>query len=317
MLEAPLLRVESLSKAFSGTLAVDDVSFDVNLGQTTALIGENGAGKTTTVSLIAGTLRPDSGRIILSPDRRRDAQRNRAAMMGLAPQKLGIYPPLSVRENLLTMADLFGLRARRRKARVDACLEIFMLDSIQHQQAGTISGGQQRRLHTAMALLVSPPLLALDEPTVGADIEMRRDLIRMLKDYVGQGNGLLYTTHYLSELEELDPAIVVLKEGRVIFRGGLDSLRALDQEPIMTVSFAGPAPEVPVARGSSAISIHNEDDVWVIGAPTPSEAIAWLAENVPISPAIVSVELSPPGLDRAFLALIAKEGSPNIEKRKS
>ena len=178
-------------------MALDGVDFEVPAGSVVALLGPNGAGKSTLVSIAAGLLKPDAGVVSV---------RGRP---GLAPQEIGIYPSLTVRENLWAFGELYGVSKRR----AERLLEPFVLTELADRPAGRLSGGEQRRLHTAIAVVHRPRVVLLDEPTAGADTQTRSAILRAVLDLASDGAAVVYTTHYLPEVEELDAGVALLEAG--------------------------------------------------------------------------------------------------------
>ncbi|HUG83834.1 MAG TPA: ABC transporter ATP-binding protein, partial [Euzebya sp.] len=214
-----MLHVSGLTKRYGQTTVLNAVDLQVARGEIVGLIGPNGAGKTTLVSIVAGLVRPDEGTIAIGGvDPQRTPLRARR-LIGLAPQDLGVYPTATVAENLHLFAGLAGLRRGEAKRHIAELAQVLGLAALLQQRVQTLSGGQKRRLHTAAALLHRPPLALLDEPTVGADVETRAMLLRVVRDLADEGTAVVYTTHYLHELEHLGATIAVLEQGRVVARG--------------------------------------------------------------------------------------------------
>ena len=212
----PLLDVKDLRKSFGQRHAVDGVSFQVQHGQTLGLIGPNGAGKSTTVSMICALLTPDSGSAslngqALSPD-------NQAAkrQIGLVPQDLALYDDLSARDNLRIFGALYGLRGAALAQRCQQVLELVLLHDRAADKPRSYSGGMKRRLNIAAAMMHEPKLLILDEPTVGVDPQSRNAIFDSLEQIKRQGCALIYTSHYMEEVERLADNIVIIDHGRVI-----------------------------------------------------------------------------------------------------
>jgi ABC-2 type transport system ATP-binding protein len=222
--------------------ALDGVDLDLAAGGTLALLGPNGAGKSTIASLVAGLIRPDAGTVrVLGADA---AARTGAVrrQVGIAPQEIGVYPQLTVTANLRAFSELYGLWPRAAKARAAELLEPFALTDLASRPAGRLSGGEQRRLHAAIALVNRPRLVVFDEPTAGADPSTREHILQAVRDLAREGTAVVYTTHYLPEVERLDADIALLERGRVIARGTLQSLVERHATP--------QAPAAPVARPS-------------------------------------------------------------------
>jgi ABC-2 type transport system ATP-binding protein len=219
----PLI-IENLRKSYGSVDALAGVDLEVGAGEIVALLGPNGAGKTTLVSIVAALLRPDSGQVRVSGIDPHAHPQEARRHLGLAPQETGVYPVLSARENLRFFGGLGGLEESDLRRRVEEVAEAFELSPLLDRQAQTLSGGQRRRLHTAMALMHNPSLLLLDEPTAGVDVEARAHLMGVVRGLADAGAAILYSTHYLAEVEELNASVAILDRGRIIAR---DSLRSL------------------------------------------------------------------------------------------
>ncbi len=211
-----LLSVNKLTKSFGPRCAVDAVSFQVQRGQTVGLIGPNGAGKSTTVSMICGLLRPDQGSAVLDGITIGAGQNAAKRMIGFVPQDLALYEDLSARENLKLFAALYGIKGAAQTARCDAVLELVKLNERAADKPSTFSGGMKRRLNIAAALMHDPQLLILDEPTVGVDPQSRNAIFDTLETLKGMGRSLIYTSHYMEEVERLADHIVIIDHGKVL-----------------------------------------------------------------------------------------------------
>ena len=202
-----MLRVQGLRKAYGEIVALRGVDLDVASGEIVSLLGPNGAGKTSLVSIVAGLRRADDGLVEVAG---LDASRRSAEVrrhIGLAPQDLGIYPVVSVRNNLMLFGELEGMRRRELRSRIDEVCDALDITPLLDRQAGSLSGGQKRRLHTAIALLHKPDLLLLDEATTGADVETRGHLLELVRRLASEGSAVLYSTHYLQEVESLGATV--------------------------------------------------------------------------------------------------------------
>jgi len=215
------------------------INVTVAAGQITGLLGANGAGKTTLLSIAAGLVRPDEGRVTIAGYDLRAQRRRAAQCLGIAPQELGVYPTLTVSENLLFAARLAGLRSVRLRNAITETTELFGLTEQLRQRAAQLSGGQKRRLHTAMTLVCRPAVLLLDEPTVGADVESRSGILDVVLATAAQGTAVVYTTHYLAELEVLNADIAVLHEGRIAVAGPLEEVLARYATTPVTIARTG------------------------------------------------------------------------------
>ena len=237
------LELQGVVKRYRGAsrAALDGVDLELGAGGVLALLGPNGAGKSTIASLVAGLIRPDAGSVrVLGADAAARTGSVRR-QVGIAPQDIGVYPQLTVTANLRAFAELYGLKPRAAKARAAELLEPFALADLGGRPAGRLSGGEQRRLHAAIALVNRPRLVVFDEPTAGADPSTREHILQAVRDLARDGTAVVYTTHYLPEVERLGADIALLEHGRVIARGSLEELVARH------AAAAAPAP-VAVAR---------------------------------------------------------------------
>ncbi|MFD3539580.1 ATP-binding cassette domain-containing protein [Streptomyces sp. NPDC058662] len=217
---------EALVKTFGEVRALDGVDLDVPEGTVLGLLGPNGAGKTTTVRVLTTLLRPDSGRAVVAGiDVLKHPNEVRRAI-GLSGQFAAVDEYLTGRENLQMVGRLYQMRAPAAKARAAELLERFNLSDAADRPAKTYSGGMRRRLDLAAALVVSPPVMFMDEPTTGLDPRNRQQLWGIIQELVAGGTTLLLTTQYLEEADHLAHDICVVDQGKVIARGTSDQLKA-------------------------------------------------------------------------------------------
>ena len=214
-----MLSVRDVHKAYGDITALRGASLDVAAGSIVSLLGRNGAGKSTLLSIIAGLVKADAGSVTVDGVDVLADPRSATGLVGIAPQRTGIYPPLSVRENLEFFGELSGLSRADRRVRAKSVAEQLGLASLLDRKAMKLSGGEARRLHTGCALMHRPKVLMLDEPTVGADVTTRVQLIDAVRQLATDGAAIVYTTHYLPEVEALDASIVIIDDGRVLTSG--------------------------------------------------------------------------------------------------
>ncbi|MFE5900495.1 ATP-binding cassette domain-containing protein [Streptomyces sp. NPDC056488] len=217
---------EGLVKTFGDVRALDGVDLDVPEGTVLGLLGPNGAGKTTAVRVLTTLLRPDSGRAVVAGIDVLEHPNEVRRSIGLSGQFAAVDEYLTGRENLQMVGQLYQMKARAAKARAGELLERFHLAEAADRPAKTYSGGMRRRLDLAAALVVSPPVMFMDEPTTGLDPRNRQELWEVIKELVAGGTTLLLTTQYLEEADHLAHDICVVDHGRVIARGTSDQLKA-------------------------------------------------------------------------------------------
>ncbi|MBR4067385.1 MAG: ABC transporter ATP-binding protein [Clostridia bacterium] len=217
------IETRGLTKRFGKKTAVDHIDLTVGEGELFALLGVNGAGKTTTIRMLSCLSAPTEGECAVCGF---DCSREQAqvkARIGLSPQDTAVAENLTVRENLSFMAQVYGLAPTDAKARVEELLLRFGLNEVENDRAKTLSGGWKRKLSIAMALIGSPSVLFLDEPTLGLDVLARRELWRVIESLRGKVTVVL-TTHYMEEAEHLADRIAVMIGGRIAALGTLEEL---------------------------------------------------------------------------------------------
>ena len=219
------IEVRGLTKAFGDLVAVNGLTFSVEEGELFALLGVNGAGKTTAIRLLTCLSRADAGEAYLAGHSIADDEQTVKAISNVSPQETAVATRLSVRENLMLMARLYGADKEQAERRADAVMERLGLREIAARRAGLLSGGWQRRLSIAMALISEPKILFLDEPTLGLDVLARRELWGILRDLKGKVTVVL-TTHYLEEAEALADRIGILSRGRMVACDTAEALKA-------------------------------------------------------------------------------------------
>lgn len=216
--------IENLSKHYKDTIAVDGLSLSIGEGELFSLLGVNGAGKTTTIKMLSCLASPTSGDARLLGNSILTDSSAVKKLIAVSPQETAIAPGLTVRENLEFMCRVHGFRSAEKEARVTKMTELFDLSKITKKAAGKLSGGWQRRLSIAMALISDPKILFLDEPSLGLDVIARSelwDIIRALKGKV----TIILTTHYMEEAEALSDRIAIMKDGRLLICDTSDSIK--------------------------------------------------------------------------------------------
>lgn len=242
---AAAISTAHLCKSFDDLKAVDDVSFTVRRGELFSLLGPNGAGKSTTISMLACLLRPESGDATVMGHSIRTAPQAVKACIGVVPQELALYEDLSARENLEFWGKMYGLRGAALKQRVDHTLSLIGLADRQKDRVGKFSGGMKRRVNLGIALLHTPDVIIMDEPTVGIDPQSRRHILDGIKDLRQQGVTILYTTHYMEEAQELSDTIAIMDRGRIIACGSHEELVTIvGEKDRIELELNHPAPQL-------------------------------------------------------------------------
>lgn len=230
------IEIKGLRKEFGSKVAVKDISLQVKEGIIFALLGVNGAGKTTTIRMLNGLSKPTTGEAyVLGKSIKEDLDAVKQ-ISDFSPQETSVAPNLTVKENLEFMAQIYGMNKDNTSAKVEELMDKFSLNEIEKSKAKTLSGGWQRRLSIAMALISEPKILFLDEPTLGLDVLARQELWNILRELRGSMTIIL-TTHYMEEAEELSDDVAVMVDGEIKARGTVGELKHLTGEENLEKAF--------------------------------------------------------------------------------
>lgn len=219
-----MLTIHSVTKRYGPLIALDDVSLNIGRGEFFGLLGPNGAGKSTLMSLIAGLRTPDAGSLSLDGAPLSAHTANLRRDLGLVPQHIALYPRLSAEQNLQIFGGLQGLKSTELKTRINEALHAVALHDRRADRVDTFSGGMQRRLNLAAAILHRPKLLLCDEPTVGVDPQSRNAIFEFLERMNREGLTIIYSTHYMEEATRLCSRIGIIDHGKLLALGTLDEL---------------------------------------------------------------------------------------------
>lgn len=217
------IQTKELTKCYGEKTAVDALDLTVKQGELFALLGVNGAGKTTTVKMLSGLLAPTSGDAEILGYSLVSQTQEVKSRINLSPQETAVAPKLTARENLELIAGIYGSTRKEAKEKAAAMLEEFHMQEVAGQRAGTLSGGWQRRLSIAMALISQPQILFLDEPTLGLDVLARRELWNIIEKLKGRVTVIL-TTHYMEEAASLADRVAILAHGRLRLCGTVQEI---------------------------------------------------------------------------------------------
>jgi len=216
-----MIKCNGLHKSFNDTPVLQGLTFSVSPGEIYGLLGPNGSGKTTTINILCNLLDADAGSIYVNGT---EVSGRTQQIIGVVPQEITVYKDLTCRENLLFYASIYGLRKSARHERVESLLSLFKLDAYADTDVSKLSGGWQRRINIAVALVHKPSILILDEPTAGLDIEARYELWAIINSLSQSGATILLTTHQLEEAERLCSRIGILHKGHIIIEGTVEEL---------------------------------------------------------------------------------------------
>ncbi len=297
---AKAIEVIDVHKRFGGVQALNGVTLTVEAGEFFGLLGPNGAGKTTLISILAGLSRPDSGSLrVAGHDVQDDYQLARRAL-GVVPQELVFDPFFSLRETLRIQSGYFGLR--HNDDWIDHLIERLDLKDKANANMRALSGGMKRRVLVAQALVHKPPVIILDEPTAGVDVELRQALWQFIRELNAAGHTIVLTTHYLEEAEALCGRIAMLKQGRVV---ALDSTANLVRGlPGVHIRLRTAQNQIPLVLRSRVT--HEQDSGFVLSLTCYADVEATLATLREAQVEVLEMEVLQADLEEVFVRMMHK-----------
>lgn len=296
------IELRGVRKAYGSVQALSEVDLAIAQGEFFALLGPNGAGKTTLISLVAGLARADAGQVKVMGHDVVTAYRESRRAIGVVPQELVFDPFFSVRETLRLQSGYFG--CNHNDDWIDEILHRLDLTSKADANMRSLSGGMKRRVLVAQALVHKPPVIVLDEPTAGVDVDLRQGLWKFIRKLNGDGHTIVLTTHYLEEAETLCTRIGMLKQGRMV---------ALDSTERLLKRFSGLKMRVRMAGGPPPESLRpllvspETDGEWVLALRDCAQAEEVLAQLRQSKREITGMELTQPDLEEVFVSIMRGE----------
>jgi ABC-2 type transport system ATP-binding protein len=305
---AAILEVIDLSKRYGATVALDRVSFQVAEGEMFGLLGPNGAGKTTLLSVVSSLLEPTAGEVHILGRKVQPSDRELRRAIGIAPQELAVYGELTARENLTFFGELYGLGGAKLRQRVEEVLAAVGLRDRADRRVDTFSGGMKRRLNFGAAVVHRPLLLLLDEPTTGVDPQSRNHLFEEIRRVNAEGATVVYTSHYMEEVQALCPRIGIIDHGRLI---ACDTLPALLHQLRGLIRFRVPS-LTPALRDrlkqlAGCQLTERDGQALELACPDVKAALLQLVAMLnDINVGLTSLETEEPNLERVFLYLTGR-----------
>jgi len=222
-----MIEVSGIKKSYNDIEALRGISFEIGSGEVYGLLGPNGAGKTTTISILSTILKPDAGKVKINGIDLKSRPKACKQIIGVVPQEISLYDQLSAYDNLMFWGSLYNIKPQELKDKVASTLELLGLSARRNDKIKTYSGGMKRRINLASALLHSPEILFMDEPTVGIDPQSRNLIYDVIEKLHKDGLTIIYTTHYMEEAQRLCDRIGIIDKGEIIAQGTLDELRKI------------------------------------------------------------------------------------------
>lgn len=220
-----MIQVKGLNKTFGEFKAIKNIQLNIKKGEIFGLLGPNGAGKSTLINIMSSVIKADSGTINLNGIDLSTHTNKSKSIIGIVPQEISLYENFSAYENLKFFGKLYGIEAETLKKRIEEILELIGLENRKNDLIKTYSGGMKRRINIAAALLHQPKILLMDEPTVGVDPQSRNQIFEVVEQLNKQGLTMIYTTHYMEEVERLCNRIAIMDSGEIIAQGTLEELQ--------------------------------------------------------------------------------------------
>lgn len=305
-----ILKVEHLYKSFKELKAVEDLSLCVEEKDIMGLLGPNGAGKSTTINCILGLLSLDEGSVIFEE---KYPMRKWKKNIGYVPQELAIYEDLTAKENVRFFCSLYGFKGKELENKTNAALEFVGLKEVENKKAKTFSGGMKRRLNIACGIAHNPKLIIMDEPTVGIDPQSRNYILNNIKKLNEMGSTIIYTTHYMPEVEELCNKITVIDKGKVITTGTKkEIIEQLGKDIKMKITFKNNLSDSVIAEiekiptidkvtkiSDNELQIKHKEDALVL-----DELMKIISNN---NLTITNINQEEPSLEELFLDLTGED----------
>ena len=306
-----LVQVKNLKRYYKGNKAVDDISFEINKGQIFGLLGPNGAGKSTTISIISTLIKPTDGDILYKGDSIVKYPKTIRKELGVVPQDIALYTMLTGYDNLKFWGEVYGLRGSKLKNRIDEVSNIIGLKNKLKEKVDRYSGGMKRRLNIGVALLHEPELLIMDEPTVGIDAQSRNHILETVKKLNREGMTIIYTSHYMEEVEYLCNTISIMDKGKIIASGTKNELMDTledDKEVTLKVDVITDTliAKINELKYIKDIRINeNELRIKAIDDKKLFENIVLKVEETKSN--ILSIDVKKPSLETVFLNLTGRD----------
>ncbi|MBY7142979.1 ABC transporter ATP-binding protein [Virgibacillus sp. NKC19-3] len=307
-----MLETASLRKVYKKNTAVDDVNFYLQEGESVGLLGPNGAGKSTLISMMSTLLKPTSGTVMWNGQDILHSPNIIRPILGVVPQEIALYKELSAYENVKFFGKIYGIRGKKLESRAQEVLELVGLANRQKEQVKNYSGGMQRRVNIAVALLHEPEVMIMDEPTVGIDPQSRSYILEMVKRLKEErGMTVLYTSHYMEEVERLCDRIYIMDHGKVIATGSkqeLVSILATEESIQLEVEQLSEPFMQALERHDSILKVTQSDKGLTLIVAKNSRPLATIFREAEEHQVIVhGVNIAVPSLEDVFLHLTGRK----------
>lgn len=305
-----LLEINNLVKRYNEVLAVDNVSMSINEGEIFGLLGPNGAGKSTTINALTGLTKADGGEIKIFGLDMKTHDMDIKREIGIVPQDIAVYEDLTTNENLRYFGKLYGLKGKLLNERVKEALDFTGLSEKARDYPRKFSGGMKRRLNIACAIVHHPRLIIMDEPTVGIDPQSRNHILQSIKELNRLGSTIIYTSHYMEEVEELCTRLVIMDHGRIIAKGTkeeLENMVAVDDRVSIDLSSVNYTITDNIKKINGVKECSVEANKISIISKKHSKNLGRIIECISETDSeILSLNIERPSLESVFLTLTGR-----------
>lgn len=306
-----IVEIKNLVKRYKDFIAVDNLSLSIKEGEIFGLLGPNGAGKTTTINTILGLSKKDSGEVKIFGKSMDKSEGEIKRNTGIVPQNIALFNDLKAYENVEFFGRLYGLRGRLLKERVEEALEFTGLLDRKNDYPLKYSGGMQRRLNIACAIVHKPKLIIMDEPTVGIDPQSRNHILNSVRRMNESGSTVIYTSHYMEEVEELCTDIAIMDHGKVIAKGTKEHLKSLvekEEKLTVTLSNVNYTMVEQIRKISGVIDCELGDRKLTVTSQNGSKNLSRIIDSINNSNSeILGIDVDKPSLEGVFLTLTGKK----------
>lgn len=306
-----IIQLKDVTKRYDDKLAVDNISLDIEEGELFGLLGPNGAGKSTLISMICGLTKLDKGDIIINGSSIKTNPIAAKQNIGLVPQEIALYENISAIDNLKFWGKMYSLKGNLLKERIEEVLEATGLKDRRKEKVSKFSGGMKRRLNIACAVMHYPKIVIMDEPTVGIDPQSRNNILEFTKELNKKhGSTLIYTSHYMEEVEALCSKVCILDEGKVIAKGDQDHIKRMimnEERVEITISEYKPEIDLTLKKLNSVREVVYKDSKLTVIMQDTQRSIQQIIEVlIKAEIGIKDISIKKPTLETVFLSLTGK-----------
>lgn len=304
-----IISIKNLIKRIDNKIVIDNINLTIKEGDLFGLVGPNGAGKSTTLKLLSGSLKKDNGTIMIDNKDIKHTKEIRK-ILGIVPEEIAIYDNITVYDNIKFFASLYGVKARTHKHRIDEILDFLELKEYKNQKPKKFSNGMKRSLNIACSIIHNPKILLMDEPTVGIDTKTRKKILNLLRDLNKNGTTIIYTSHYMNEVEQLCNIIGIIDKGKLIAYGSKEELKSIskiDDQVIIETDKINQNINLSINNLKGIINteqIDNKFQITTINARNSLNDIVDIFNNSNIK--IKDIKVIKPNLEDVFLHLTGR-----------